>query len=131
MDDGNILRLKNPETTKNQEVVERINKKDFFDRYLRTFCESDVDIEKLTLDERHRFFTWRRTVIPREYLEDVVKKEYGEQLDTNCLIVISDMVKMFVGDVVGKCLVNVDDITKKDILRVVNTPEPGLESQVI
>ena len=128
MDDGNILRRKTPETTKNQEVVERIDKKDFFDRYLRTFCESDVDIEKLTLDERNRFFTWRRTVIPREYLEDVVKKEYGEQLDTNCLIVISDMVKMFVGDVVGKCLVNVDDITKEDILRVVNTP---VESRVI
>jgi len=126
MDDGNILSRKNFETNEkdvNKKIVERVDKKKNVDRYLRTYCESDVDIEKLTLDERERFFTWRRTVIPRNFLEAVIKKEYGRQLHTNSLILISDIVKMFIGEIVTKCLNDVDEITREDLIRVINTPK--------
>lgn len=133
MDDGNILSRKKPKTSNDDDKgnLERddtkVDKKKLFNRYLRTYCESDVDIENMTLDERERFFTWRRAVIPREFIEGVVKKECG-RLDTNSLIIVSDIVKMFVGEIVTKCLSlslndDVDNITREDILDVVNTPK--------
>lgn len=115
MEDGDILRKKkgkSPDPSDEQDCGHDYRQE--AKSYLISQCESSCPLDQLPEEHVDRYLAWRHTKMSENCIDFVL----GNDLPKSTYLVAAELVKMYIGDVIAKCMETKSDtlpITKEEL----------------
>ena len=104
MDDGNILkRPRYDQPTKTQESIQE-DKRIVPVKYLTTQCQTNINPSTIPPDQIERFRAWRTETVSKSMVYDAVENVLGNDIGPNSVMMLQELAKMFLGDIIEECI---------------------------